>query len=235
MEWLFPQETKTLKGQEVSVSPDNLSSDWISLIIKYWRLWYAEKVIWLADYLVSKKILTKNYIMKRALIFSYEDGWQDMIKMVSQACDDYDKTSMQWKKNEKWEREKSYTWVWDNNIYRRCLFRCAVMPKRRQTTSFSFNIQTEWVNWLEALNNGIEYQKELEKTWVKIPSYALDNHSKTGKEYKKQWYTLDKRYSWDWYWNKYMELEHWKNGKLDPNKIDEDLEKLAESQKYKNF
>lgn len=224
--WLFPQETKSLKGQEVIVDQENLSSDWISYLIKSWRLWDPIKSYALFHYFVNSKILSLSYVIQRALIFAYEDWWIEMIKLVWNAVEHYEKTAMKRNKWDNWKREKIYTWNWDNNIYQNIVIWCAILPKRREYTKWENYNFIHW-KWLDYVDDWIILWKKYLKEWIKFPSYVLDSHSKTWKKYEKLWYTLDKRYSWDDFWNKYMELEYQKYWCLNPDNIDIELEKEA--------
>jgi len=247
METLFNETEKKELPMYIEVDGENLRSDGISAIIKLWRLSKIEQAMWLAQFLVSEKILSKSYVLKRALIFAYEDGSLEMIERVGRAVEDYDKTAFQWKKNDRWEWEKVYTGEGDMNIFRRTIFWCGRFRKRFETIWKCRKIwdevystkEMEWIAWLHALDLAMEiekkYKKEYRKKWkIILPRIALDTHSKTWRKLKKEWYKLDTRYSGTGYWNAYMELERQKYGNLDPERRDEELEKMA-WKIYKNF
>ena len=216
------------RGKMIKIDEKNLKSDWISHIIKSRRLWEPEQSIAMADLLLRKKLVTKDYLMYRALIFAYEDGSLECIKTVSAMLLDYRTTKIKGMRTNDWIWVTYDSGEWDLNIFRRIFYLNAILPKRRETE--------EWVWWLKALDEWIVIRKQREKQkQIELPSYSVDKHSKTGRVLKEQWIELDERYSGNEYGNSYMEAEYQKYENLNPNRIDIELEEMITRMYYHTF
>lgn len=82
MENLFGKQKS--KGQTFKIDDKNLRSDGISHIIKSWRLGKSDQAIAMTELLLKRRLVTKDYIMHRALIFAYEDGSLETIRTITQ-------------------------------------------------------------------------------------------------------------------------------------------------------
>ncbi len=226
MENLFGKQKS--KGQTFKIDDKNLRSDGISHIIKSWRLGQSDQAIAMTELLLKRRLVTKDYIMHRALIFAYEDGSLETIRTITQTLWDYRQTKLKGTKTSDWVWITYDSGEWDGNIFWRTIYLLAILPKRRETQ--------EWVGWLQALDNGIQIRKQREKQkQIELPSYSLDKHSKTGKLLKENGLELDERYSGNGYGNSYMEAEYEKHNNLNPDRIDTELEDIVAQLHYRNF
>lgn len=226
MDSLF--EKQKSKGQVFKIEDAHLRSDGISHIIKSRRLGYAEQAIAMVELLLKRRLVTKDYIMHRALIFAYEDGSLETIKIITGTLSDYRATKLRGTKTSDGVWINYDSWEWDGNIFWRTIYLNATLPKRRETQ--------EWVWWLQALNDWIQTRKQREKQKrIELPSYSLDKHSKTGKVLRDNKMELDERYSGNGYGNSYMEAEFQKYANLNPERIDTELEDIVANLHYQNF
>jgi hypothetical protein len=226
MDSLF--EKQKAKWQTFKIEDAHLRSDGISHIIKSRRLGHADQAIAMVELLLKRRLVTKDYIMHRALIFAYEDGSLETIRTIMGTLSDYRATKLRGTKTSDWVWISYDSGEWDGNIFRRTIYLNAILPKRWETD--------EWVWWLQALNDGIQIRKQREKQkHIELPSYSLDRHSKTGKLLKENKIELDERYSGNGYGNSYMEAEYQKYENLNPDRIDTELEDIVANLHYQNF
>lgn len=223
MENLFWKQKST--WMVFKIDDKNLKSDGISHIIKSWRLWYADQAIAMTELLLKKKLVTKDYIIHRALIFAYEDGSLETIRTITQTLWDYRQTKIRWTKTRDWVWITYDSGEWDGNVFWRTIYLLAILPKRWEVE--------EWRGWLQALDDGMLIRKKREQQkQIELPSYSLDKHSKTWRILRDSGMDIDERYSGNGYGNSYMEAEYDKYNNLDPDRIDTELEEIVKNLHY---
>ena len=218
-EWFFwpPQ----VRGKMIKIEEKNLRSDGISHFIKSLRLGKSEQAMAIAELLLKKKLITKDYLMRRMVIFLYEDWSLEMIKATSGVLSDYNATKQKNLKTSDGLRVNYDSGEGDMNAFRRLIYLLSILPKRRETE--------DWVGRLKSLDEAIIIRKQREKQkYIEMPSYSLDVHSKTGKAMKEKGIELDERYSWNEYGNYFMEAEYERFWELNPDRIEQEINELEE-------